>query len=383
MNTNIASKYFSESYSVSRTRFRKAILHVGSRFEEFPIDQKDDNGEELTIDFALLGAKKPKWLVIISSGLHGIEGFFGSAVQLAFLQTAFSQSSFPTDSEGAALFIHAINPYGFAMQRRTNENNIDLNRNFLQPNEDYRGTSLEYSLINDFINPKSPPKSFDMFIFKALWSSLRYGFPTLKQAIAEGQYEFPMGLFFGGNSPSKSTQIIQTQLPQWIDSASQIIHLDFHTGLGKWATYKLYPKIMSDFDRYAWVFKQLGVDSGVNKAPYQPQGLMGVWLGQKFAHKDYLYLNAEFGTYSGIKMLERLRSENRAFFYGKPGDPLYKHAKAQLLDAFCPRNYEWRQTVLMDGLTLIKRSLEACFNMYLMKTRLEIDPSNNPGAADG
>jgi hypothetical protein len=53
MNTNIASKYFSESYSVSRTRFRKAILHVGSRFEEFPIDQKDDNGMVLKVSLAL------------------------------------------------------------------------------------------------------------------------------------------------------------------------------------------------------------------------------------------------------------------------------------------------------------------------------------------
>jgi Protein of unknown function (DUF2817) len=117
---------------------------------------------------------------------------------------------------------------------------------------------------------------------------------------------------------------------------------------------QLFPKILSDLDRYAWLFKQLGVDSGVNKAPYQSQGLMGAWLGQKLAEKDYLYLNAEFGTYSGIKMLARLRSENRVYFYGKPDDHIYKRAKVQLLDAFCPSDDKWRQIVFMDGLALIK-----------------------------
>lgn len=365
MSGGIALECFSDSYAIARNRFRGIALNLGARLASFPIDRKDDNDEALIIDFALIGAKAPKWLVIISSGLHGVEGFFGSAVQFAFLQKALNNGNFHLDSGGGVLLIHAINPYGFAMLRRANEDNIDLNRNFLQQNEEYRGSPLRYSLINDFLNPKSPSQLLDLFLLKALWKVFRYGFPALRQAIAEGQYELPEGLFFGGGSPAKSTQIIQSNLPQWADSASQIIHLDFHTGLGKWATYKLFPLVLADPERYAWVFKQLGSDSVVNGAPYQSQGLMGKWLARKFVQKNYIYLNAEFGTYPQLKMLASLRAENRAHFYGNSDSRVYKKTKVQLLEAFCPKACGWRQSVLIDGLTLIKRALEACSKMHI------------------
>ena len=31
----------------------------------------------------------------------------------------------------AIVLVHALNPFGFAWRRRWNENNVDLNRNFL------------------------------------------------------------------------------------------------------------------------------------------------------------------------------------------------------------------------------------------------------------
>ncbi len=73
--------------------------------------------------------------LVVSSGVHGVEGFFGSAVQLAFLE------KLPPDwrpPEGAAVvLIHALNPFGFAWQRRFNEENVDLNRNFLLAEQTY------------------------------------------------------------------------------------------------------------------------------------------------------------------------------------------------------------------------------------------------------
>lgn len=37
------------------------------------------------------------------------------------------------------LFIHAVNPYGFAWRRRVNENNVELNRSFLLEGETHEG----------------------------------------------------------------------------------------------------------------------------------------------------------------------------------------------------------------------------------------------------
>ena len=358
MNHPITVEYFSDSYTIARSRFLETAVNLGARIASFAVD----NGEALFIDFALIGPSNPEKLVIISSGLHGVEGFFGSAVQLAFLQQLLNNGSSDINAGVGVLLIHAINPYGFAMLRRTNEDNIDLNRNFLQPNEEYRGAPVGYSLINDLLNPKSPPPLFDLFLPQALWKILRYGFATLRQAIAEGQYEYPEGLFFGGKSPAKSTQIIQTHLPQWVDSASQIIHLDFHTGLGKRGTYKLFPSVWNDLEAYAPLLKQLGASSVVTNAPYRSQGLMETWLSWKLAQKNYICLTAEFGTYPLLKTLATLRAENRASFYGNLDSYPYKKAKAQLLEVFCPQGYEWRQTVLKDGLNLITKSLTSIKN---------------------
>ncbi|NEO97176.1 MAG: DUF2817 domain-containing protein [Symploca sp. SIO2E9] len=351
----LLSNVFSASYTIARNRFREAALNLKANLESFAIDEKGSNHEELTIDFAFIGVKQPKWMVVVSSGLHGIEGFFGSAVQLAWMQEAVGRNELQIGTDGAILLIHAINPYGMAWLRRTNEDNIDLNRNFLLSNKTYKDAPFEYSLLNDFLNPKSPPPLIDPFVLIAIRTIWRYGYPVVKQAIAGGQYEFSEGLFFGGSSPAKSTQIIQAALPQWVSSAQQIIHLDFHTGLGKWANYELFPSVLPDPSRYTRVFRQFGLDKIADRVPYKCRGLMGNWLANNLIHTNYIYFNAEFGTYSGLKVLASLRAENRFHFYGKED---HKGIKAQLYEVFCPKASAWRHSALTQGLALVNKALE-------------------------
>lgn len=92
---------------------------------------KEDNKEEEEVN------------IIHCSGTHGIEGYLGSAIQLRFLHELFLQQEKqlrtnnvhapPTKNTPVkkVLLIHAINPYGMRHHRRTNENNVDLNRNVL------------------------------------------------------------------------------------------------------------------------------------------------------------------------------------------------------------------------------------------------------------
>ena len=62
------------------------------------------------------------------SGTHGVEGFCGSGAQIDWLRRG-EAASLPVDV--AALMVHAVNPYGFAWLRRVTEENIDLNRNWI------------------------------------------------------------------------------------------------------------------------------------------------------------------------------------------------------------------------------------------------------------
>ncbi len=87
--------------------------------------------EELTIDISLFGAATPQRILIHSSGLHGIEGFAGSAIQLRCLEDRLPVLR----SDSTIVMVHILNPYGMAWFRRVNENNVDLNRNFRVPND--------------------------------------------------------------------------------------------------------------------------------------------------------------------------------------------------------------------------------------------------------
>ncbi len=177
----------------------------------------------------------------MSSGLHGVEGSFGSAVQAAVM-TAWSKG--PDHLARAPqpvrrVFVHALNPYGFAWSRRADAENIDPNRNFLAPGEAYDGGSETYARFDRLLNPQRPPSPWSIFPLRMLLALMIHGRPALKQALVTGQYEFPKGLFFGGRGPSASARFVMRHVHGWIAGARLIMHLDLHTGLGPHATHKL------------------------------------------------------------------------------------------------------------------------------------------------
>jgi hypothetical protein len=54
-----------------------------------------------------------------SSGVHGVEGYAGSAVQIDFLRNyARRTSSCPLSPGDLALIVHAVNPHGMSWYRR-------------------------------------------------------------------------------------------------------------------------------------------------------------------------------------------------------------------------------------------------------------------------
>jgi len=185
------ANYFSPDYSTARSRFRQMVEAAGGRLDVLPLEARGPAGESLGIDIGWFGAQNPRRVLLHSSGLHGVEGFAGSAIQLQFLD-----SLPPVPAETAFVIVHVLNPYGMVWMRRVNENNVDLNRNCMG-NNPYTGAPPAYVDLNSFLNPEGPPTN-DLFALKAIWLIIRYGMPALKQAVAGGQYEYPKGLFFGG-----------------------------------------------------------------------------------------------------------------------------------------------------------------------------------------
>ena len=301
-------------------------------------------------------------MIIISSGLHGVEGFFGSAVQLAFLDQLLNKTYLQQRIQDRLIFIHALNPYGFAWLRRGNEENIDLNRNFLLTNESYEGSPKFYAKLNTFFNPTRHPSKLEPFLLQAVAIILRYGMPALTNTLPVGQYDFPKGLFFGGKTPSKTQQILAANLRRWVGSAEDILHIDLHTGLGKSATCNLLIDDYSKSDRIQRLKEQFRTNfvlpSDSENTFYTTKGGLGKWCEVMFCDRQYDFLTAEFGTYPVIQVVKALRVENQAHWWANPESSSYKWAKQLICEAFAPSSLSWRKIVVQKGLNILKQAIE-------------------------
>ena len=339
---------FHPSYEEARASFRRMSTEAGGSLHSWEIIPPNvGQNEGLTIDAAVFGAGANT--LVISSGLHGVEGFAGSAIQLQLLRTGL-----PEDVR--VVLLHALNPFGMAMIRRVNENNVDLNRNFLAPEETYSGSSEGYQRLNLMLNPERPAGGLEFHMLNTIWQILRHGFNTLKTAVVGGQYDFPKGLFFGGNRLERGPAMLLEKLPPLLEGSDSIVHIDFHTGLGKQGTYALLVDTDAGSSEHLDLRDQYGdrvqpwdADNGV---AYQIRGGLPAAMTRLLGSRTTV-ITCEFGTHPALKVLEALRIENQTTHWG--GDP--EQAKARLIEAFRPRSKKWEKAVLSGGATVINQAI--------------------------
>ena len=348
----MSEAHFSSTYAEARRRFADAALTAGADVASYRVDAESQ--DELAIDVAVVGADSAP-AVVVSSGVHGVEGFFGSAVQLALLERLSQAQSQPSLRY---VLIHGVNPFGFSNLRRCNEDNVDVNRNFLESADDYMGAPDGYAGLDSFLNPESPPARFEPFRLKALWNIWQRGLPALKETVAGGQYEYPRGLFFGGHGPSQSTQLVRKHCDSWLGSSQRIVHIDFHSGLGRFGHYKLLLTNAADPEDYSWYLETFGVErveplAEPDGTAYAVSGSFGDWMRSHFKSRTYYFVGAEFGTYGVIRVLAAIRAENRAHHYGSQRSSAYRSAKEELVECFCPAAASWRQQVVDAGLAIV------------------------------
>jgi hypothetical protein len=262
------------------------------------------------------------------------------------------------------VLIHALCPFGFDHLRRTNEDNVDLNRNFLKPGESYTGSPADYAALDPLINPPRAPRRFDLFIPRLYWKSLVHGQRAVRQAVAGGQYEFPRGLFYGGSGPTASHRVFVEQASRWSEAAERIVHVDFHTGLGPRATYKILIAHGNDAPKTATLRRWFG--RTVEACPtgptaYDTRGGIDEWMENRFADRDCYSVCAEFGTYGPLAVLSALRAENQAHHHGRDDPKLVAQTKRQLRAVFAPASRNWRRAVVRQGVEVVRQAVDACF----------------------
>ena len=127
-----------------------------------------------------------------------------------------------------------------------------------------------------------------------------------------------------------------------------MVHLDLHSGLGKHGKFKLLVPgkcSQTELKHYSTFLgpeiELLGDDHGI---AYKTKGDFGHFMLSIAQTIDYHFFLAEFGTYSGIRVLRALRAENQAHFFSSKSSIVSKRAQAELLECFCPASPLWRMT---------------------------------------
>ena len=68
---------------------------------------------------------------------------------------------------------------------------------------------------------------------------LQYGYENVKNAVVTRQYEYPQGLFFGGKSLQLGLSRLLLFLDKTLSHRERIVHVDLHSGLGKFGEISL------------------------------------------------------------------------------------------------------------------------------------------------
>jgi predicted deacylase len=304
-------------------------------------------GEPLAVDVAELGDRSASAAVMIVSGTHGVEGYTGSALQTEWLtRLAAGATSIPDGVR--VVLVHALNPYGFSWVRRVNEDNVDLNRNFV----DWSiggPANTEYERIADLVVPESWDEAEQTRTTLALLELVNeIGLDEVQSIVSRGQYTCPTGVFYGGAGPTWSNTWLRRWCAENLQGVTHLAILDLHTGLGPWGHGELIghePGTTAAHRRAtAWWGDVHSMADGDSVSAV----LEGDWLGASATLAPDAEITAvalEYGTVDPISVLQSLRAD--AWLHAH-GDPLGSDAaavRAQVRAAFADDDPAWIATV--------------------------------------
>lgn len=351
------SACFSQSYAEARGKFLAACLSAGLVVESHRHPLPGRDGEPLALDVARSGPSKAGNLLIISSGCHGVEGFCGSAVQVALLNDP-DWLELCAKADCAVLYLHAANPYGFSWWRRWTHENVDLNRNFLDFSQP-RQRNQAYAVLDPILIPRRWP-SFASHL-RLLRYAMRHGRKQLQAAIASGQDSHPRGLFYIGDRPTWSNHAVRQVLRQHGQECSRIGWIDLHTGLGpKGHGERIHVGENSDesLDRARrWWGAQVTSSQKGDSVSVPLKGQMMLAAASECPQAELTAITLEYGTLSGLEVLKALRAEQ--WLNNNPGVATDKALRIhkQLRDAFYVDEDGWKRQVLEQAADAARQGL--------------------------
>lgn len=357
--------HFSATYAAAAARFAHDCRAVGAVLEHHVHpDVRGPTGESLSADVACFGDPGAATVLLVVSGVHGIEGFAGSACQLAFIERERERLARPP---GAVVLVHALNPWGFAHWRRVNEDNIDLNRNFV----DHTAVHPENPLYAE-LHPLLLPQIWSEPALAAAEKQLgqiiaRAGNRAVQTAITGGQYTHADGLFYGGRTPAWSNRVWSDVARRFAGHAKRIAVVDLHTGLGKRGEAEIILRARLDEPTIAraraWYGPGVTTSEDGTSSSTEIGGNSPRAVERAAPEAQLTAVTVELGTLPPRQVLEALRVDH--WLARAPADTATdarrSAARQQMIAAFAPDEREWRDAVVDRGLGALHAAWSGLF----------------------
>lgn len=368
------SESFLNSYEDVRANVQKRIATlkkdgVKVKYTEYAIDESDN----LYIDnFYIPALKEQKNLIVLTTGVHGMEGYIGSVMLDVFFEEIYTELD--KDDTGV-LVIANVNPYGMKYMRRYNENNVDLNRNFIMDWEEFDlSSNKDYPKVQSFLEPKGK-------IGNAFWHEVGFylslakeaiftGADVISDALLTGQYESPKGVYYGGNGDEASTTYLKGVFNDCLDGEYEnIVHIDIHSGYGPRYNMVIFNSVYETMTE-AETKKAFNYDyviSHDSESFYATTGDTTDYFYRlaesKNTDKELFSTCFEFGTigdefFDTILSLKYTVDENRAYWYPTVGTAVAVVTQ-NYYELFYPTEKEWREKTVEDFKTATKGVLDA------------------------
>ena len=358
------SEYFYNGYDEIRNHLKERVTELAEagvtvEVSEFAVDESDD----LYIDNIYLPSKEKKDnLIVLTTGVHGMEGYIGSVMLDVFFEEIYPTLN--TDTTGV-LIIANVNPYGMKYMRRYNENNVDLNRNFILDWENFDlSSNKDYPEVKEFLQPEGE-------VGNALWhevgfygnlakEALTKGADKVSDALLTGQYEYPQGVYYGGNGDEISTTYLKGVFNDCLDGEyANIVHIDIHSGYGPRYNMVIFNSVYETMTE-AETKKAFGYDyviSHDSESFYATTGDTTDYFYRlaesKSTDKELFSTCFEFGTIGdsfmdSILSLKYTVDENREHWYPTDNKITKEVISENYKELFYPTETQWREKTVAD-----------------------------------
>jgi len=336
---------FDSKYSKARYNFLAAAGDEATFIRSWQHPLRGIAGEKLYLDLAWFGDLAAKKVLILIAGTHGVEGYCGSGIQVGSIKTGWHKSA---DPDIAIAMIHGLNPYGMSHIRRVNEDGVDINRNFVDFQQPLSRNAV-YDDLAEVIVPSEWTEEIQVQTLAQITEYI-YNQPSAMAALAKGQYHYWYAPFYGGEVSTWSNRLFHQIINQYLQDKEAVGLLDYHTGLGQYATGQLMAvehnsATNKNLAAQIWGDKLVIAGSAQSVATYSPQGTLISALQHKLSQSTCIAAVYEFGTISETEIFNALRADHWLYAHGDINSKQAYSIKQNMLNAFYCDRPEWQKSI--------------------------------------